>query len=133
MPDWQPDPEDERQAKRWPLRLFTAPGYFQSHTAYSGVAFLRRRGGPLYCILHAEEAGGRGLCDGQHVRLVNDRGSIGLVLRISGEVRPGVVLVPGQRPDGETVTGTINILISDRYTDIGKGATYQSTWLDITA
>jgi hypothetical protein len=65
--------------------------------------------------------------------LVNDRGSIGLVLRISGEVRPGVVLVPGQRPDGETVTGTINILISDRYTDIGEGATYQSTWLDITA
>jgi anaerobic selenocysteine-containing dehydrogenase len=97
------------------------------------VAFLRRRGGPLYCILHAEEAGGRGLCDGQHVRLVNDRGSIGLVLRITGEVQPGVVLVPGQRPDGETVTGTINSLISDRYTDIGKGATYQSTWLDITA
>ena len=43
MPDWQSDPEDERQAARWPLRLLTAPGYFQSHTAYSGVAYLRRR------------------------------------------------------------------------------------------
>jgi anaerobic selenocysteine-containing dehydrogenase len=37
MPDWQPDPEEERQAARWPLRLLTAPGYFQSHTAFSGV------------------------------------------------------------------------------------------------
>ena len=73
----------------------------------------------------------RGLRDGPHVRLLNDRGSIGLVLRISDEVQPGVVLVPGQRPDGETVAGTINILCSDRYTDIGEGATYQSNWVDI--
>jgi hypothetical protein len=39
----------------------------------------------------------------------------------------------GQRPDSETVSGTINMLCSDRYTDIGEGATYQSPWLDLTA
>jgi anaerobic selenocysteine-containing dehydrogenase len=131
MPDWQPDPEEERQAQRWPLRLLTAPGYFQSHTAFSGVAFLRRREGAPCCILHPQDAGARGLGEGQPVRLVNDRGSVGLVLRISDEVQPGVVLVPGQRPDSETGAGTINILCSDRYTDIGEGATYQSTWLDV--
>jgi hypothetical protein len=43
-----------------------------------------------------------------------------------------VVLVPGQRPDGEAVAGTINMLCSDRFTDMGEGATYQSTFLDIT-
>jgi hypothetical protein len=67
------------------------------------------------------------------VRLFNDRGSVGLVLKVSDEVQPGNVLVPGQRPDSETVSGTINMLCSNRYTDIGEGATYQSTWLDITA
>jgi anaerobic selenocysteine-containing dehydrogenase len=132
MPDWQPDPEDERQAARWPLRLLTAPGYFQSHTAFSGVSFLRRREGAPCCILHPAEAGARRLSDGQHVRLFNDQGSVGLVLKISDEIQPGVVLVPGQRPDDETVAGTINMLCSDRYTDIGEGATYQSTWLDVT-
>ena len=35
--------------------------------------------------------------------------------------------------DGETVEGTINMLCSDRYTDLGEGATYQSTFLDIAA
>ena len=74
----------------------------------------------------------RRLSDGQHVRLFNDQGSVGLVLKISDEIQPGVVLVPGQRPDDETVAGTINMLCSDRYTDIGEGATYQSTWLDVT-
>jgi len=133
IPDWQPDPEDERQAGRWPLRLLTAPGYFQSHTAFSGVSYLRRRDGPPCCILHPQEAGARHLRDGQPVRLFNDRGSVGLVLKVSDEVQPGVVLVPGQRPDGETLAGTVNVLCSDRYTDIGEGATYQSTWLDIAA
>jgi len=133
MPDWQPDPEEEKDAARWPLRLLTAPGYFQAHTAYSGVAFLRRREGPPSCILHPDEAGRRGLADGARVRLFNERGAVGLVLKVSDEVLPGVVLVPGQRPDGETVSGTVNILCSDRYTDLGEGATYQSTFLDVAA
>src|SRR5260221_3013123 len=56
MPDWQPDPEEVRDAARWPLRLLTAPGYFQAHTAYAGVDLLRRRVSEAYCILHPEEA-----------------------------------------------------------------------------
>jgi anaerobic selenocysteine-containing dehydrogenase len=131
MPDWRPDPEEEQDAARWPLRLLTAPGYFQSHTAFSGVGFLRRREGAPFCVLHPDDAASRGLADGDRVQLFNDRGAVGLVLRIGDEVRPGVVLVPGQRPDGETVDGTINLLCSDRFTDLGEGATYQSTFLDI--
>jgi len=133
MPDWQPDAQEECDAARWPLRLLTAPGYFQAHTAYSGVEFLRRREGPPCCMLHPDEAARRGLADGAEVRLFNERGAVGLVLRVSDEVLPGVVLVPGQRPDSETLEGTINLLCSDRYTDIGEGATYQSTFLDIAA
>src|SRR4029078_8502476 len=72
MPDWQPDPQEEQDATRWPLRLLTAPGYFQAHTAYAGVDFLRRREGPPHCVLHPEEAAKRGLADGARVRLFND-------------------------------------------------------------
>jgi anaerobic selenocysteine-containing dehydrogenase len=133
MPIWQPDPIEERDAARWPLRLLTVPGYFQAHTAYSAVAFLRKREGEPSCVLHPAEAARRGLQDGQKVRLMNDNGAIGLVLRISDEVREGVVLVPGQRPDSETVDGTVNMLCDARYTDIGEGACYQSTFLDVTA
>jgi anaerobic selenocysteine-containing dehydrogenase len=133
MPDWRPDPDDEREAARWPLRLLTAPGYFQAHTAYAGVAFLRQREGAPYCVLHPDDAQARGLRDGQRVRLFNDRGEVGLMLRVADEIQPGVVLVPGQRSDEEAVSGTVNMLCSDRYTDIGEGATYQSTWLDVAA
>jgi anaerobic selenocysteine-containing dehydrogenase len=133
LPDWQPDPEDERLAARWPLRLLTAPSYFQPHTAYSAVAFLRGREGAPWCVLHPRDATARKLVDGQKVSLFNDRGRIGLILRVGDEIQPGVVLVPGQRPDEEAVHGTVNMLCSDRYTDIGEGATYQSTWLEVAA
>jgi anaerobic selenocysteine-containing dehydrogenase len=131
MPDWQPDPVETTQGAQWPLRLLTGPGYFLSHTAFSGVAFLRQREGPPYCVLHPQDAAVRNLREGDRVRLVNERGSVGLVLHVRDEIQPGVVLVPGQRPDDETLEGSVNMLCSDAYTDMGEGATYQSTWLDV--
>ena len=133
LPDWQPDPEDENAALRWPLRLLTAPAYFQPHTNYAAVTFLRGREGAPACVLHPQDAAARNLVDGQKVALFNGLGRIGLILRVSDEIQPGVALVPGQRPDEEAVHGTINMLCSDRYTDIGAGATYQSTWLEVAA
>ena len=128
LPDWQPE-----AAGAYPLRLLTTPGYFQSHTAFSGVAFLREREGVPCAVLHPADASSRGLRDGQVVRLRNDRGAISLRLRVLDEVQPGVVLVPGQRPDEEAESGTVNMLCADGFTDIGAGATYQSTWLEVSA
>jgi anaerobic selenocysteine-containing dehydrogenase len=133
MPDWVADADDEQRAGKWPLRLLTAPGYYQSHTAFSGIASLRRKAGPPTCVLHPDEAAARGLRDGQAVTLVNDRGSVTFVLTISDEAPPGVAFVPGQRPTSEAIAGTINMLTSDRYSDFGEGATYQSTRLDVRA
>jgi anaerobic selenocysteine-containing dehydrogenase len=127
MPDWL---DDDRESA-WPLRLLTAPGYFQSHTVFSGNAALRRREGPPVCILHPEEANARGLADGDAVELINDRGRVRMRLRTSDEVAPGIALVPGQRPAGESLGGTINDICSDELSDMGAGATYQSTRLDV--
>ena len=131
MPDWYPDPEEQRDAARWPLRLLTAPGYFQAHTTFEGVRFLKERQGPVACILHPEDAAARALTAGDAVRLKNDRAEIRMTLQVSDEVQKGVVLVPGQRSDEDDISGTVNMLCSDRYTDMGEGATYQSTFLDV--
>ncbi len=133
LPTWQPDAQEVEDAARWPLRLLTAPSFFQPHTAYAGVAFLRGREGEPFCVLHPQDAAARGLQHGQAVRLFNDHGTIALRLHVADEVKPGVVLVPGQRPAGEARAGTINMLCGDRLTDMGAGATYQSTFLEVAA
>jgi len=132
MPDWSPDADTPGGgARRWPLQLLTAPGYFQSHTAFSGNRALRKRAGAPICVLHPDDANARGLREGDAVDLVNDRGSIGFALKVSDETLPGTVLVPGQRPTADARHGTINVLCDDRYSDLGDGATYQSTTLDV--
>ncbi|HEY4172119.1 MAG TPA: molybdopterin-dependent oxidoreductase [Rhodopila sp.] len=130
LPDWQPERASE---PAYPLRLLTTPGYFQSHTAFSGVAFLRQREGVPCAVLHPIDATARGLTDGQIVHLRNNQGQVSLRLRVADDIQPGVVLVPGQRPDADSTSGTVNMLCADDYTDMGAGATYQSTWLDVTA
>lgn len=130
LPDWEVElPEGDPM--RWPLRLLTTPGYYQAHTAFAGVSFLCRREGTPFCVLHPHDAQARHLADGQAVQLSNQRGNVRLMLKVSYEIQPGVVLVPGQRPDIDETSGSVNMLCSDRYTDIGEGATYQSTWLEV--
>jgi len=60
-------------------------------------------------------------------------GVVRLVLRVSDEAPPGVAFVPGQRPAAEAGGTTVNMLCSDRYSDMGDGATYQDTRLDVRA
>ena len=98
---------------------------------FTGNRALRRREGVPVVILHPADAGRRGLQPDDAVELFNDRGTVGMRLRVSDEVAPGVALVPGQRPAGEALSGTINLLCGDRLTDLGEGATYQSTFLDV--
>ena len=132
MPDWHEDAEETALGRRWPLRLLTAPGYFQSHTAFSGNPALRRREGAPVVILHPAEAGRRGLPPDDGVELFNDLGTrVACASASPTRSRRESCWFPGSGPAGEALSGTINLLCSDRLTDLGEGATYQSTFLDV--
>jgi anaerobic selenocysteine-containing dehydrogenase len=129
LPEWRPD--DDASDRRYPLRLLTAPGHFQHHTAFDGVARLRKREGEPTCLLHPTDAGARGIADGDAVKLFNQRGNVGLRARVNDDTQPGVVVVATQRNRARYLSGgPVNVLTGDELTDIGAGATYQSTWVD---
>jgi anaerobic selenocysteine-containing dehydrogenase len=129
MPDWMD--EEATVDHRWPLRLLTAPGYFLSHTVFSGNPVLRRREGVPICVLHPEDAAARELHDGDEVELVNDLGVVRMRLVVSDETPAGMALVPGQRSAAEASGTTINTICADALSDLGEGATYQSTRLEV--
>jgi anaerobic selenocysteine-containing dehydrogenase len=80
--------------------------------------------------LSAADAKARGIQDGAQVRVFNDRGEAFLRARVNGAVRPGTVsarlnwakLSPG---------GSINVLTSERLTDMGGGATFYSALVEV--
>ncbi len=132
LPEWRPDPAEPSPGSAWPLRLLTAPGHHQSHTTFSFVERSRKLAGEARCLLHPDEATARGLLDGDAVEVVNDRGYLGLKLRVTTDTRPGTVVVEGQRNRaGYLGGGGINVLTSDTLADMGGGATYQSTWVEV--
>lgn len=132
LPDWHPAPvAGDAADARFPLRLLTAPAHFLAHTSFSGVAFLRGREGEPSVMLHPEDAAARGLADGDRVEAFNDLGRIGLRLAVGTEILPGTALVVGQRPGADAGGGTVNLLCGDALSDLGEGATYQDTRLDI--
>jgi anaerobic selenocysteine-containing dehydrogenase len=131
--DWRKSTIESTSNNDWPLRLLTAPGYFQSHAAFAGNGTLRQREGSPVCVLHPTEATSRGLNSGDQVELFNCRGVVTLQLKVSTDAPIGVALVPGQQPEYRQGDGVINMLCSSEYSDMGEGATYQSTFLDVRA
>jgi anaerobic selenocysteine-containing dehydrogenase len=78
-----------------------------------------------------EDAELRGIEEGDAVRVANDRGEINLTARINGTVQPGVVAArlnwarfgPGNR--------NINVLTSEKLTDMGNSATFYSVLVEV--
>lgn len=81
--------------------------------------------------IHPRDAEARGIADGDPVRVFNDRGSLRLTALINRSLPEGVVAArldwAKLSPDGSNV----NALTGERLTDIGAGATFYSTLVEI--
>ena len=133
MPDWEADRRRSAPTRRrWPLRLLTAPGYFQSHTAFAGVEFLRKREGQavLHRCIRRRRPGAASRTATRCGCSTSGRRS-GWCSKSATRCGKAWRWCRGSGRTGEAVSGTVNMLCSDRLTDMGEGATYQSTFLDI--
>ena len=100
------------------------PGHQRMETATSAVL-----------EMHADDAEARGIMAGELVECFNARGSIVLRAKVSGKVGRGVVAA---RLDWAKLGGdlsgrgaNVNALTSERLTDIGGGATFYSTLVEV--
>jgi anaerobic selenocysteine-containing dehydrogenase len=81
--------------------------------------------------MNSADATPRGIGDGDQVRVFNERGSVTLIARVDGAVQPGVV---ASRLNWAKLSGdgaSINVLTSERLTDIGRAATFYSTLVQV--
>jgi anaerobic selenocysteine-containing dehydrogenase len=130
-PRESPDSAPELAA-RYPLQLICPPANSFLNTTFSNLAsFLKSERQP-FIQLSAEDAGARGIKDGDLVRVWNDRGECQLTARITDRVKPGVAvalsiwwnkLSPGR--------GNINQTVSQELTDIGAGATFFDNLVEV--
>jgi anaerobic selenocysteine-containing dehydrogenase len=81
--------------------------------------------------MHPDDAGVRGIAEGDRVRIFNERGALNLTVIVNQTLPAGVVAArldwAKLHPEGENV----NVLTSERLTDIGAGATFYSTLVQV--
>ena len=78
-----------------------------------------------------QDAAARGIGDGERVRVFNSRGEIFLTARVDGAVAAGVVgakLGWAKLSEGGV---NINVLTSARLADLGGGATFYATLVEV--
>jgi anaerobic selenocysteine-containing dehydrogenase len=131
--DFTPPTESRHgpQAKAFPLELLARKADNFLNSSFSNLPVTQQMEELGLLEMHPADAGARGVADGDAVRVFNRRGEIRLHARVNGAVQPGVVaarlfwakLSPGNR--------NINVLTSEKLTDIGNSATFYSVLVEV--
>jgi anaerobic selenocysteine-containing dehydrogenase len=81
--------------------------------------------------IHPDDAGRRGIQEGDAVEVFNDRGRIRLVAQVHTGVPAGVVASRLNWNKLSSGGNNVNALTSERLTDIGRGPTFYSTLVEV--
>lgn len=82
--------------------------------------------------MHAADAAARGISSGDQVRVYNERGSCLLRAEVDGSTPAGVVCAPAVRWSKKAQDrANVNVLTSERLTDIGGGPTFYSCLVQV--
>jgi anaerobic selenocysteine-containing dehydrogenase len=128
----QEGPENTELHRRYPLQLIVPPNRFFLNSSFSQSELLRRRQKAPTVFLSPADAAARGIKEGDAVRVFNDRGSARFVAGVTDDTRAGVAVIEGIwwakfQPGGRGV----NVLTSDRVTDLGGGPAFHSNLVEI--
>lgn len=81
--------------------------------------------------IHPADAAARGICDGDAVRVFNDRGALQLTAKIHPYLPQGVVAGRLDWAKLHPKGNNVNALTSERLTDIGQAPTFYSTLVQV--
>ncbi len=126
------DGDPELHAK-YPLALLTPSTHHFLNTTFGNVPSLERREGTPFIEINAADAAGRGVADGDIVRVFNDRGETFLTAHVGETTKPGVAVAPAIWWDKQHKRrrSGINALTSQRLTDMGAGATFYTNLVQV--
>jgi anaerobic selenocysteine-containing dehydrogenase len=136
LPTYTPPSEDPQTrldlAARYPLQMISPPVPAFLNSTFVNIKSLRQQAGEPAVEMHPIDAAQREICDGQWVRVYNDRGAFRARAKVGATVKAGVVVSQGTwwnryTPDGvncNTTTGT-------QLTDLGAGATFFDNLVEV--
>jgi anaerobic selenocysteine-containing dehydrogenase len=113
---------------RHPLTLISPGSDKRTTSTFGGL----RYSDEVWVDMHPQDATARGLSDGMMVRVWNDQGEVHLRLRVSEDVRPGVICSLKGAWFRTSGTGqTVSALVPTHYADLCEGACFNDTRVEV--
>jgi anaerobic selenocysteine-containing dehydrogenase len=121
---------DQSLRTRYPLELISSKNDDSMNSTFGNRPQVDADTALLH--LHHADAMTRGIQTGDRVRVFNDRGSLLLRADVDGVVQSGVARAPSVRWNKRAEdAANVNVLTSDRLTDIGGGPTFYSCLVEV--
>jgi len=119
------------QAKAFPLELLARKADNFLNSTFSNLPTIQKMEEVGLLEMNASDAQTRRIADGDRVRVFNRRGNILLKAKVDGAVQPSVVCArlhwAKLGPQGRN----INVLTSEKLTDLGNSATFYSVLVEV--
>lgn len=116
----------------YPLTLISPPHHDILNSTFAHLPSVQAKGESPSIEIHPEDAARRSIREGDWVRVSNDRGNCILKAKVTDSVRPQVIVAPGVWWSQKYTDGSgINALTPDRLSDMGNGATFFSTLVEV--
>ena len=120
------------RAKTYPLAILSPPQRHLLNSTFANLPLFLDAEKEPHLDIHPDDAGPRGIGEGDWVRIFNDRGAFGARARVSDKARPGCVVAVSLwwrklTPDGRNA----NMVTSQRLADMGNAATFYDALVDV--
>jgi molybdopterin guanine dinucleotide-containing S/N-oxide reductase-like protein len=128
-------PDESRHGSKsviYPLELLARKPDNHLNSTFSNIPSVRQMEPTMGKLeMHPADAKSRGICDGDPVRAFNARGEIKLHAHVNGSVPPGVVAARLDWARFGHGSRNINVLTSEKLTDMGNAATFYSVCVEV--
>jgi anaerobic selenocysteine-containing dehydrogenase len=115
------------------LQLLTPKSHYFLNSSFGNMARHRRSMGRPTLDIHPSDAAERGLGDGDRVAVRRNGAAIHAWLRVTADVRPGVVALPGKWWGQPEETGAVANLLTPSLWSPGGQPAYNDTFVQVTA
>jgi molybdopterin guanine dinucleotide-containing S/N-oxide reductase-like protein len=119
------------QAEAFPLELLARKADNFLNSSFSNLPVIQAMEEPGLLEMNHSDADTRGIANGDRVRVFNRRGDILLRARVDGAVQPGVVCAKLSWAKLGPQGRNINVLTSEKLTDLGNSATFYSVLVEV--
>ncbi len=121
-----------KHAKSYPLEMLARKADNFLNSTFTNIPSVQQmEDHPGLLEINSSDAKRRNIADGDRVRVFNGRGEIHLVARVDGRVQPGVVSARLNWAKLSESGRNINVLTSEKLSDMGNSATFYSVLVEV--